>query len=343
MNKLYTLAIAAFAAFAAVSCQKTGLADGDYVTARIDIVSPFAPQTKAVGDGTKAANLVFAVYPYYIGDQAASESASELSELRQGDWTKNQSVIKFDNELKTTVSVRLVRGKAYQFVCWAQYEDAGCFDFTEMHSIKVDYSNANSQDDLRDAFYSHDITLDQNGNPAVVTSAFSQTITLKRPFAQVNVGSKDMKEALAAGLDTTKIMSSMVVKAVPDQLNPLSNTVEGAVDAEFLIKPAVTGVLGTEVLIVNNDIQNPYGWLAMNYVLTAPVDDAGNGTDHDVHFTLYDGSIDPASQLATYEVNNVELKRNHRTHLLGNVLTADGQITVEIQPGFDDEILVSVD
>ena len=68
--------------FAAVlsmaSCQKNEvLTEDDYVTATFTIEAPAELSTKAIGDGTTAKNLVFAVYPY---DSRLTDDQNDLAE-----------------------------------------------------------------------------------------------------------------------------------------------------------------------------------------------------------------------------------------------------------------------
>ena len=207
-----------------------------------------------------------------------------------------------------------------------------------MTKIVVSYEGAVSQDDqVRDAFYAYDFTQDANGNVAKVTEGFSQTITLRRPFAQVNVGAMDMAEAKSAGLDITKISSSMKITDVATELYTLSGEVGNLKNVEFSKALAVTQGDGTEVLKVNaaGYEGETYGWLAMNYVLVDT--EARASSSHEVTVSIYDET----ELLSNHTTTNVTLARNFRTHLLGNVLTAEGQITVVIEEGFyNDDIVV---
>ena len=327
----------AVALVAAAACQK-GFGDQDLVTATFVVETPAGLATKAnIGDGSFADNLVFAVFPY---DEklsvAQNDAAAELADLRKGDWTVGAEEIVFNEQLQATVKVTLVRGKSYQFVCWAQNKTATCFNFSDMKNISVDYTAAKSQDELRDAFYAYARTEDANGNVIKVAQGFTQTITLKRPFAQMNVGAVDMAAAKSAGLDITAIKSDMTVKNVATTLNTFTGSTSNSVDASFAKMQAVTAGDGTESLVINNAAHagKEYGWLAMNYVL--PLEN----TNVDVKFSLYDGTREDGDDLLyTYDVPNVTVTRNYRTHLLGEVLTTEGTINIVIEPAFDNEII----
>ena len=343
MKKTLILAFAIASAFFAVSCQKDAVKeavkDADMVTATFTIQAPGVLGTKAVtsedqrfvGDGRAADNLVFAVF---------DEDGVELPSLRQGDWVNKigdkQSVITFDNSENPTavVTVKLVRGKEYSFVCWAQNAKATCYDFEDMKSIGVSYKDYNAaNNDLRDAFYAYAET------DGKVTANFSQTIVLKRPFAQINVGTTDFVSAEKAGLEIDNLYSTMTVKNAATVLNTFTGRAENPVEVTFAYAHAVAPdydlVIDKNKLVETPQfaIADKYGWLAMNYVL---VDSQDNDLAQ-VSFAVREGEN---TVLASYNVPSVPLKRNHRTNIVGGLLTSSGTINVVIDPIFEGEYAV---
>ena len=350
MKKILFYAAAMASMLLAFACQKETISpagqDGDVVTATFTIQTPGLPGTKAVtsaeqlsvGDGRAADNLVFAVY---------DENGDELVDPRQGDWVNkigdNQNVIKFDNSEtpKTTITVKLVRGKEYSFVCWAQNEAAVCYDFKDMKNIGISYADYNAaNNDLRDAFYAYAKT---NG---VVTENFSQTITLARPFAQVNVGTTDFVEAKKAGLEIDNLYSTVTVKNAATSLETFTGKASAPVAATFALAHAVApeyDLVINKNKVVNDPkvaIADKYGWLAMNYVLVADGSDNGlSSALAEVSFELREGE---GTVLASYDVPNVPVQRNYRTNIVGGLLTAEGTINIIIDPIFNGEYVINV-
>ena len=350
MKKILFYATAMASMLLAFACQKETISPaaqgGDVVTATFTIQTPGVPGTKAVtsadqlsvGDGRAADNLVFAVY---------DENGDELVDLRQGDWVNkigdNQNVIKFDNSEtpKTTITVKLVRGKEYSFVCWAQNEAATCYDFKDMKNIGISYADYNAaNNDLRDAFYAYAKT---NG---VVTENFSQTITLARPFAQVNVGTTDFVEAKKAGLEIDNLYSTVTVKNAATSLETFTGKASAPVAATFEYAHAVAPEFDLVInknKVVNDPkvaIADKYGWLAMNYVLVADGSDNGlSSALAEVSFELREGA---GTVLASYDVPNVPVQRNYRTNIVGGLLTAEGTINIIIDPIFNGEYVINV-
>ena len=350
MKKILVFAAAMASMLFAASCQKENFSSaeqgGDVVTATFTIQAPGLPGTKAatsadqtmVGDGRAADNLVFAVF---------DEEGVELTDLRQGDWVNqigdNQNVIKFDNSEnpQTTVTVKLVRGKEYSFVCWAQNEAATCYDFSDMKNIGISYADYNAaNNDLRDAFYAYAET------DGVVTENFSQSITLARPFAQVNVGTTDFVEAQKAGLEIDNLYSTVTVKNAATSLETFTGKASNPVAATFAYAHAVAteyDLVINKNLVQNNpqvEIADKYGWLAMNYILVADGSENGEGSAlAEVSFEVREGDD---VVLTSYDVPNVPVQRNFRTNIVGSLLIAEGTISIIIDPIFNGEYVVDV-
>ena len=348
MKKILVFAAAMASMLFAASCQKENFSSAeqgaDVVKATLTIQAPGLPGTKAmsadqekVGDGLAADNLVFAVF---------DENGEELPNLRQGDWVNGigdvTTDVTFDNSATptTTVTVTLVRGKVYTFVCWAQNKAATCYDFKDMKNIGIDYTEYNAaNNDLRDAFYACVQT-------EKVTENFSQTVTLSRPFAQINVGTTDFVAAQKAGLEIDNLYSTMTVKNAATTLETFTgkaiNPVELTYEYAHAISPENDLVINKN-LVQNNPqvaIADKYGWLAMNYVLVADGSDNGEGSALvEVSFEVREGDD---VVLTSYDVPNVPVQRNYRTNIVGSLLTAEGEISIIIDPIFNGEYVVDV-
>lgn len=348
MKKILVFAAAMASMLFAASCQKENFSSAeqgaDVVKATLTIQAPGLPGTKAmsadqekVGDGLAADNLVFAVF---------DENGEELPNLRQGDWVNGigdvTTEVTFDNSATptTTVTVTLVRGKVYTFVCWAQNKAATCYDFKDMKNIGIDYTEYNAaNNDLRDAFYACVQT-------EKVTENFSQTVTLSRPFAQINVGTADFVEAQKAGLEIDNLYSTMTVKNAATSLETFTGKASNPVELTYEYAHAIAP--DDELVINKNLVQNNpqgtiadrYDWLAMNYILVADGSANGEGSALvDVAFEVREGAD---VVLTSYDVPNVPVQRNFRTNIVGSLLTAEGDITIIIDPIFNGEYVVDV-
>ena len=137
--KTFKYLAAAALTFLAVGCNKeqvTEVPDGQMVDVTFTAALPGEMATKALGDGQTAKNLYVSVY----------ENDADKTHL--GDLDKTA---KF-TDLKTQVTFSLVKGKTYNFVFWAQAEDATCYDIDDLKNIKISYEGAVANDETRDAF-----------------------------------------------------------------------------------------------------------------------------------------------------------------------------------------------
>ena len=334
MKKILFSAAALLTMLFAASCQKEDFsgADGEFATVTLTVQAPASPSTKALGDGTKAKNLVFGVF---------DENGAELTDLRQGDWMNaNQTEITFNDQLQAKVTVNLAKGKTYTFICWAQTKEYGdatnptavtCYDFKNLDDIKVDYTvNNEANNEHRDAFYACVTS-------GIIKKDYSTTITLTRPFGQLNIGTEDMAAAQSAGLDLANLWVELSVTNCPTHLvadmDKHVYTVDGSVTAKFTKALCPASVNSAETLNVDLDgdkafaENEKFGWLSMNYIFTAHQEVKDDATKN-ITFDLYEDDL----SLAKYSRDNVPFIANYRTNLLGRLLTTDGDITVIIDP-----------
>ena len=240
-------------------------------------------------DGTTATVLQYAVY---------DANGAYLSEL-----TGTQNI-----NLTTTVEFKLTTGNEYTVVFWADNAEAPyTVDFANK-TMTANYSNVVSNNEKLDAFYL--------AKKIKVTGAANEKAELKRPFAQLNIGTNDYEASRKAGYTPTN--SAVTVKQVYTTLNLMDGSVDvdSKVDAVF----AESAIDRNQTFPVAN-----CEYIAMNYLLV--------GADKetvDVEFTYTDGS-----DAKTRKVGSVPVQRNYRTNIYGQLLTSDVDVNVEIKPGFD--------
>lgn len=296
-NLFKTFAIAAMAVLAG-ACAKEQVAplDGEICEATFDVAVPGGISTKAIADGTTAKELWYQVF---------DKDGNVIAGLGQ---TKHESLL---SDRQTSVSMQLVKDQTYNIVFWAQSEGQTCYKFDDLSQITVDYAAAKANEESRDAFLAvKNIT---------VNGPINETVVMKRPFAQLNIGTADAAIAAKAGvvIKTSKVE----MKGLPNVLNTIKGTTDGAVNVTF----ADNAVPSTEVLSVNG---MEYTYLAMNYIL-AP---AEGKEISDVKATFTAEGKDPVSLSAF----SVPFQRNYRTNIIGNILTNSADFNVIVVPDFED-------
>ena len=155
-----------------------------------------------------------------------------------------------------------------------------------------------------------------------VTGSKSETVTLKRPLAQLNLGvTSDDWNAVASeetfGMTPTKMVITLTGK---DTFNALSGATIGE-DKEVTYTLDVSG----EDLVAGNET---YKSIAMCYVYP----DAGQEII-DITYTIYDQNNEVIREDVT--IQNIPLENNYRTNLVGGLLTGTITYTITFEKDFN--------
>lgn len=302
------------------SCSQNELqevnAEGNYVTATFNVVTPDGISSRAIGDGTTVNYVVCATF---------DANGDEMTALR-----KYEPIV----DKKAKYSIRLVKGQEYRVAFFA-YNGNGegksnYYNFTDMKNITI--SDAKSNLEGRDAFTAYrDIVAGATMQP------IEEDVTLYRPFAQLNIGSyyDDWSAAIAAGVtvNKTKVTVSNVYKAF--------SAYEDIVVGETEAMTFELNTLPNEDLLAdvdNNGQDEAYKYLALNYLLVGDKQNEKNLTDITFEWSTEDGKTnDPVTTF-----KNIPVQRNYRTNIIGWMLTnpADFNIIIDDEfekPDYNDE------
>lgn len=274
-------------------------------------------QSRVYSDGKTATEFYYAVY------EESTDGTSESCVIEKTQGTSFSG-------LTTTLSLQLVTGKTYKMVFWAQSPNASSL-FTvaeDLSSVEVKYdaiANLNVED--VDAFWCM--------KEVPVTGASTVTAELKRPFAQINVGTSDINVPSVAG---KKIYTKMTVANVFSKYNLLTGLIDAndegaAVTFAGTLRPndgKKVGDDGYEAFPVGN--VGAYEYLAMAYVLMSP-----DKQTADIDLDFYDGETAANSDNAFHhlDVDGAPLQRNYRTNIFGALLTSTIDFTINIIPEYD--------
>ena len=274
----------------------TEVPDGQMVDVTFTAALPGEMATKSLGDGQTAKTLHVSVYEN-------DDAKTKLDLDQTATFT----------DLKTQVTFSLVKGKTYNFVFWAQAEDAP-YEVTDLKNIKVKNYTTGANDEKRDAFYATRKELKVNG-------ALTETIKLYRPFAQVNFATADYADAKKAGFNPA--VSSFTASEAATTFDTFA--AEG--------KDEVTVAL-TETEIPADVLKTlegkTYTRLAMNYLI--PVGKQGESHNIDVAATFKANN----GEAVTVSAPNAPVQNNYHTNILGNLLTSQVIFNVEIVPIFNE-------
>ncbi len=284
-------------------------------------------QTRAISDATGVDMLVYAIYDSE-GNPVTAISGAEST----GKVTVSKA---FSEGLTETVTVDLVKDQTYSAIFWAQ--DADCEAYTVgtdtdgYLKVTVDYTSAANNDETRDAFYG---TIEK----FTVSGSSTETVTLKRPFAQVNVGVTQEDWTAATGLGTTITQSSVTFSDVANVINLKDGSVsqdnfEGEVTYALNTIPAdqKTGTEGAEESLSVNGTE--YKWLSMSYILVNNTTDATASSTTAASFTFKDETTGDVVSLSG-GLESLPVQRNYRTNIVGRFLTGSVSLNVEFDTDF---------
>ena len=304
-TKLFKTLAATAMSVLAIACAKEPVADnGQQAGVSFMVEVPGASVTKAYGEAEKATKLYYQVF-----DNAGAPI--------EGLGVQTTDLV----GKAAKVSFQLVKDQTYNFVFWAQTTETGYYTIDENEGLKkitADYTtHTDANDENRDAFFATE--------SFKVTGPVTKTVTLKRPFAQINIGTKDQLKAgnsTAPAIDFTNAKSSVTVKGVPTVFSPLAATPETMLTVPATVTFA-SAAIPTGLLNVKG---TDYNYLAMNYVF-APAE----GTVCDLSAEIALTGREPI-QLSS---PTTPIKRNWRTNILGSLLTSGVDFNVVVDPSFE--------
>lgn len=306
MKRILLFAAAIAGLISAASCQQENLepiAKANKVTYTVQVADAVA--TKAIGDDITAVNqLVYEVY----------RTEGERVET----FTEGDNNLLYHNTAEivngvATIELEFVNDQNFTVLFWAHVADNKVYDVDDLTKVTITSPDVANNVDAQ-AFVGRDFVKD-------CVSDAQGKVTLHRPVSQLNIG-------------TT--MASLTGSPVPFEdsieLNGSTVKVTGLATTFNIAKMCATGDLATEytyedqtVPAGNLTVANvDYAYVAMNYVGFA----ANVGSTVKVSYVINttEGDIDNV-------IENVPVKPNYRTNIIGNLITSKSEYTIEL----DDE------
>ena len=252
--------------------------------------------SRAYGDGSQVTTL-----RYYVYDSRNNE----LTAL-------NGIADRVDGQFE--FKLPLLKGMTYSIVFWADCGTGSIYSYNSTtKTITANYNGVLANNESLDAFYKCVTEID----PTNATTLEEKTnIVLTRPFAQLNILTKDYAAIANNGVELNK---SKIVGVIPTTLNVLDGTIVNPTETE-------TVTLGFNTLPTDENATDELTPLSMNYIL-AP---ATQKFIADITVS-YEGSINFPS--ATY--TNIPLQRNYKTNIIGKLLTSSTDFNVTIDANWE--------
>ena len=287
------LGMVAFLMLFATSCVNDQ--DSGLVAEGTSMVSFSVKTPQIASRSVNPLTLQYAVYAVTTGE----DESKELNEL-EGLRVEN-GVIEGGT---ANVKLNLMAGKTYSIIFWAAAEDAPYeVDFVNK-KVTVNYENSFCNSGNGDAFFAY--------HEFEVSETLTTDITLRRPVAQLNVGTSDLDEAMVLNYDAS--LTKVKVSKLYTTLDLLDGTVGDALEnVTFAVQETVAK---SGIVFPVEGFDN----LAMNYVLV------GEKTTVDVEFVYTCGGVEE-----TRVIGSVPLQRNYKTNIYGQILTKQVTLNIDLE------------
>ena len=281
-----SLAAIALIALSAAACQKeqlSGIETAGEETVTFTVQTDLATKAVADNDG-QGAGLTRCLVAVYM----QTGNPAEPYKLYDTPQTTGSG-------LNYTFTVNLIRKQTYQIVVWA---DKGMYTVNpELTSVTRNTGDIACNSDAYDAFYA--------STEFVQGTTASTAIEAKRPFAQLNLITKDLR----TGFEPKNIELTYTADT---KFNPFDGTTS---DPQEITYTAAAPYYASLTVPGENTV-------AMNYLLAGDEQLVLNDVKLKVTFT---DDVDIA-------VANVPVKRNLRTNIKGNLFTEQTDYTITVDP-----------
>ena len=255
------------------------------------------------------------------------ESANKLyySVFQDGEYVLDGVITDaFSNNLTQEVGIQLVANQEYQIVFFADNATSETKGYTynpKTADFGVTYSNKMVNSDDFDAFV-NTITYTATGE--------GTDVPLKRPFAQLNIGTNDLDNGAVTHIGLDKFSSTLTIQPtnILSGINFLSGN-ETAYSGEALSFSITSfASLPADAFPVDN-----YKYIEMNYLLV-PATGEGQNSLIDATYVIEANSTTGN----TLNLASTPVKTNYQTNVYGSLLTTQNKFNVEIKPAFDGEL-----
>ncbi len=313
--------IAATALLLLTSCQRDelqgGTISGEEVTVSISAVVPgdggaVVKSNDNPGNGSDVNRCILEVYLLKGEDGNATAS---LYGTRQ--------VVKVENLTAAFEDLNLITGQKYRLVLWADHvenPESGLetdlyYDTESLPSISYKPGTEyESNDDSRDAFFKVE--------EFEVDGPEDRTISLTRPFGQLNVITTDYGLIPSTHLDLLPVKIKLAFPSIPTSIDLVNGTVNDMTE--------VTTSTAVDIAGLDVDGEEDSKQLSFDYIL-APAEGQTVVSEFTMSFLKDDGTT-PVAKDYTFE--NIPVQRNYRTNVSGALLTDRTGVDVVVEPGF---------
>lgn len=352
-----------------VSCQNDFTETGKIAGGEVDFtLSVGATELTRAGEDGKAddqnaKDSAFGAIDYFQGADWSQVDLRYSLEVydADADFTSGEAVPVKDRMVKVvdeyepvSFDLRLISGREYRFVVFADFVPQGATDKVTDDQDDLGLHHIIG-DTLQDIVVKDDAINDETTDAYFAKATFEisntspKNITLQRPYGKIRVIATDLAE-----LNLNVEPKTVFVKY--EAAHPSAfNAVTGAISTEYktaqykyeyanISKDVEKGGLQNHLYTVGYDAQtvdnangvkrHTHMTLFTDYILA----EAENMTPHHFKMTVFDQNGTPIKE--TEFSTDIPVERNHLTTVIGNVLTTATEINITIDDNFADEYVV---
>ena len=330
------------------SCQRDFAPEANYggeVDFTLAVSTPEFGVTRAgadglINDGINGRNSAYGAIDYFstewdeVNLRYILEIYDAADDYTNAEPVKDRQVIVVDSYQEVTFQTRLVPGREYHFVVFADFVDQATGESLR-HDVgntlgQITIKNDKINDEYADAYFgSFDYTPANTGNEM-------QSLSLTRPYAKVRVVATDLAE-LNLNVDPGKVY---VAYTAPNHIefNAVNGTISKAesstgFDSEYddsvsklnLSKHYYTA--GYDALKDDKTGRHTHMTLFTDYILA-------KSEQTRINFTMAVEDKDGGEIKTVAFTTDIPVQRNYLTTIIGNVLTAATEIKVTIDDNF---------
>ena len=243
----------------------------------------------------------------------------------------HERLVKYSDNTSVNFDVRLVPGRDYNFVVWADLvkgnfaenhynnEDGLYYNTTYLHNITIKKDKWEAMDEKRDAFTGYFNTADGDKR---YSAGLPIDITLTRPFAKLRVVTTDMVE-----LSNLNIVPHNAIVTYTTKFHESFNACTGEYGAETVEKAHSTAFNIEEYSDFDNtDKEDSHKVLFTDYFFA----DDSDVVKFVMNVNEENGALIKSNNFST----DIPVQRNYLTTISGNILTDGNKITVDVTEGF---------
>ena len=293
---------------------------------RADEFDTTGKEVASYGDGATVNVLKYALYEAELNADGTVKNL--IGEAKPG---KKDGAFPDDAKSTTIEGVSAIKGKTYAAFFWAEADgDPYTVEWTAEGPIAtLSDGAALANNENLDAFFGvHTFTMTE--------TAQQETAYLKRPFAQLNIATTDKSDAEAAKVTVTE---TEIELTAPNSLNLRTGRTIGSTTVKLKMSAI------PEDMYVDLEEDGKYDLLSFNYIFVDgdpyTANDQTKVTDQEVTFR-YKYSED-AEDVKEYTFDGITLQRNHRTYVVGSLLTEVVTFYVKINPDWEDSHIIHGD